>query len=36
MTQLNQNSTVDKLGGEERPGKPSSRPKIDLALPEQE
>jgi len=23
-------------GGEERPGKPSSRPKIDLALPEQE
>jgi len=27
---------MSKLGGEERPGKPSSRPKIDPALPEQE
>jgi len=27
---------MSKLVGEERPGKPSSRPKIDPALPEQE
>jgi len=36
MTLLGNHLTVDILVGEERPGRASPRPKIDLALPEQE